>query len=327
MFSLPLRYLLLISFFASPMTALAQGRGQLGELQSLQISAGSRVLSGRDSGMQLIVTGHYASQERDLTHEVHYVASPKEIVRIDSTGHVVALQEGVVTIRAVSGKLSASLDITVKNIVNDVPINFKNDVVPIFTRFGCNAGSCHGKSGGQNGFALSLLGFEPDEDYESLVKEARGRRVMVTAPESSLLLMKASGRMPHGGGIKLRSDSPQYRIVQRWIEQATPMGRPGDATVVKIEMQPRARLMAQNGTQQLQVIAHCSDGSFRDVTRLTQFESNDADTATVSETGVVQAQNLTGSAAIMARFLTHVDVFRATIPLDAEVAKLPAAKN
>src|ERR1700676_3808896 len=97
----------------------------------------------------------------------------------------------------------------------DVALNFANDIVPIFTRFGCNAGGCHGKSGGQNGFALSLLGFEPEEDYEYVVKESRGRRIIITAPEASLLLMKASGQMPHGGGAKLPSDSPHYRILKR----------------------------------------------------------------------------------------------------------------
>src|SRR5215213_8782413 len=80
------------------------------------------------------------------------------------------------------------------------PINFANEIVPIFTKTGCNGGGCHGKSSGQNGFKLSLLGFEPTEDYEHLVKEARGRRVFPAAPSRSLLLQKVSGQTPHGGG-------------------------------------------------------------------------------------------------------------------------------
>ena len=144
MSSLPLRSisLVLILLCAAPATALAQARGQLAELRSLHLSPGSPVLSGRDSGMQLVVTGKYASQERDLTHGVQFDAAPPDIVRIDATGYVVALQEGTVTIRAASGKMSASIDISVKNIVNDVRDEFQNDVVPIFTRFGCNAGGC-----------------------------------------------------------------------------------------------------------------------------------------------------------------------------------------
>jgi hypothetical protein len=150
---------------------------------------------------------------------------------------------------------------------------------------------------------------------------------MLTAPEASLLLTKATGQSPHGGGIKLQSDSPHYRLLKRWIEQATPFGNASDPTVKRIEVLPHERVMANASTQQLAVLAHYTDGSVRDVTRLAQFESNDADTADVSETGLVTTKELPGSAAIMARFLTHVDVFRTTIPRGIQVAKLPPSQN
>src|SRR5688572_24920883 len=92
----------------------------------------------------------------------------------------------------------------------DAPVHFAHQVVPVLTRFGCNAGGCHGKAGGQNGFALSLFGFEPEEDYESLVKENRGRRLFPASPENSLLLLKATGAVPHGGGRRLEVGSPYY---------------------------------------------------------------------------------------------------------------------
>src|SRR5213080_3985095 len=90
------------------------------------------------------------------------------------------------------------------------PINFANQIVPIFTKAGCNAGGCHGKSSGQNGFKLSLLGFEPTEDYEHLIKEARGRRIFPAAPDRSLLLLKATATVPHGGGKRLNIGSDDY---------------------------------------------------------------------------------------------------------------------
>src|SRR3954465_695229 len=96
-------------------------------------------------------------------------------------------------------------------------INFPNQIVPIFTKYGCNAGGCHGKASGQNGFKLSLLGFEPQEDYEYLVKEARGRRLFPASPEQSLLVQKASGQVAHGGGKRLDPESPFYRLMVRWI--------------------------------------------------------------------------------------------------------------
>src|SRR5277367_5060343 len=92
-------------------------------------------------------------------------------------------------------------------------VTFELDVVPILTRLGCNAGACHGKARGQNGFQLSLLGFYPDFDYAALTQEGRGRRVSPADPESSLLLKKAAGRAPHGGGKRLEPAGPYYNVL------------------------------------------------------------------------------------------------------------------
>ena len=307
----------------------ARGLGDPGALQAITIETGNFALAGRDAVRQLVVTGRYASgQLRDLTRAVAYEATPPGIVQIDGTGLVTPLKEGKATIRAKAPNgTSATVEVTVGSLVRDVPVSFANQVVPIFTKFGCNAGGCHGKADGQNGFKLSLLGFEPGEDYEYLVKEARGRRVFAPAPDYSLLLRKASGAMPHGGGKKLDRDSPYYRVLRRWVEQGAPAGKASDPVVTRIEVLPKERLLDRGGEQQLAVIAHLSDGSTADVTRMTQFESNATDLAEVSATGLVRAKQLPGSAAVMARYQAHVDVFRATVPLGAPVANLPAAKN
>ena len=92
-------------------------------------------------------------------------------------------------------------------------LDFVNDVSPVLTKESCNTGACHAKAGnGQNGFKLSVLGFEPQEDYEHIVKEGRGRRVFAAAPEESLLLLKATNLVPHGGGKKLDTNSENYRV-------------------------------------------------------------------------------------------------------------------
>ena len=124
------------------------------------------------------------------------------------------------------------------------PINFANQIVPIFTKAGCNAGGCHGKSSGQNGFKLSLLGFEPSEDYEHLTREAKGRRIFPAAPERSLLLLKATGELPHGGGKRLEKGSRDYQLLLRWISSGTPYGNPSDPYVVGIEVSPKEKTMA-----------------------------------------------------------------------------------
>src|SRR5207244_4954813 len=110
----------------------------------------------------------------------------------------------------------------------DARISFTNEVVPIFTKLGCNSGTCHGKATGQNGFKLSLLGFEPGEDYEALVQEARGRRLFPASPENSLLLLKATATLPHGGGKKLDTDSDDYRLIVGWISEGMRYGNSGD---------------------------------------------------------------------------------------------------
>ncbi|MEX2140707.1 MAG: DUF1549 domain-containing protein [Pirellulales bacterium] len=312
----------------------ANGLPDAGDLAKISVEFGLTSpdgfkLAGRDARQQLVVTGQYASgQIGDLTHQVTYSAEPAGIVEVDAAGLVAPLGEGsaTVSVRDANGK-TASTRATVTRFAQDLPVNFPNEVVPVFTKFTCNSGGCHGKASGQNGFRLSLLGFEPPEDYEHLVKEGRLRRLFPAAPDRSLLLQKASGSVPHGGGSRIEADSAPYRVLRRWIEQGMPYGKPDDPVVARIEVYPTERTMGRNGEQQLLCIAHYSDGSTRDVTSMTQFDPNDLEMASVSPRGLVKTNELTGAVAVMARFQGHVDVFRAVVPLGAVVDNLPPAKN
>ena len=144
----------------------------------------------------------------------------------------------------------------------DKPVSFVNDVMPVLTKAGCNVGVCHAKAGGgQKGFQLSLLGFEPTEDHESLVKDGHGRRLFPAAPEQSLILRKASGQTPHGGGIRLAKDSIGYATLRRWIEQGTPFGTDSELQLVSVDVQPDRGLVKMSGEQQLAAVAKYSDGS------------------------------------------------------------------
>jgi hypothetical protein len=210
---------------------------------------------------------------------------------------------------------------------DDKPINFANRIVPIFTKTGCNGGGCHGKSGGQNGFRLSLLGFEPTEDYEWLVNESRGRRLAPAAPERSLLLMKATSMVPHGGGKRLDPASKDYGLIVRWIRQGMPYGKPTDPTVVGIDVTPRERTMPLEGEQQLSVVAKYSDGSSEDVTDSAIYDVNDKDVGAVGETGKLKVFRQPGELAVMVRYQGQVAVARATVPLGAPVESLPPARN
>jgi hypothetical protein len=210
----------------------------------------------------------------------------------------------------------------------DRPVSFVNDVVPVLTRAGCNAGVCHAKAGGgQNGFQLSLLGFEPAEDFEHLVLEGRGRRLSYGTPERSLLLLKASGQVAHGGGLRLPKSSAGYAILRDWIAQGVPKDDPSAPKVVGLEIEPPGSLLPRQASQQLKALARYSDGNVRDVTGMALFESNDRAMAEVSENGLVRALDLPGKVSVMVRYQGRVAVFNATIPLSAPLGPLPPVKN
>lgn len=305
------------------------GLGPKGNLVGLDFESDQAiVLEGANARVQLLLTGSYTSgQFHDETHLATYQVAPAGIVRVESDGFVVPLQDGVAKITGLVAGKQATIEIEVRSIASPRPINFSNEITPIFTKLGCNSGGCHGKSGGQNGFKLSLLGFYPAEDYEWLVKENRGRRIFPSAPEYSLLITKPLNKLPHGGGRRLDENSYEWQLLVNWIEQGMPYGQEDDPVVAKIEVFPKTRSMDRDTKQQLRVVAHYSDGTTRDVTRLSTYESNETDMADSTTSGLVTVFDRPGEAAVMVRFQGAVTVFRGNIPLGVPVTKLPPVRN
>jgi hypothetical protein len=301
-------------------------------LQSLQIevdpAVGSLLLRGRDARRQVVVTGITTDgRPVDRTHRVAYSVQPDGVASVSPQGFLHPIADGTATLTVTLDGLTAQSQIQVTNVAEQLPINFTNQIVPIFTKLGCNSGGCHGKASGQNGFKLSLLGFYPNEDYEFLVKEGRGRRVFPLAPEKSLLLEKPIGASPHGGGKRMEKDSDEYRLIYRWIEQGMPYGLETDPVVTGIRCVPDARVMGHASAQQVSVLATYSDGSVEDVTRMALYEPNDTELAEVDVLGNVKTLDLSGEVAVMARYQGQVATFRATIPLGAEITYLPPVRN
>ena len=293
-------------------------------VQSLTVEPGVVTLRGRDSVQQVFATAKLTGDViKDLTKRVAYKSSNDKVAVVDAEGIIRPVSDGTAEITGEFAGKSAKIAVTVEHTTNELPINFPNQIVPIFTKLGCNSGGCHGKASGQNGFKLSLLGFEPNLDHEFIVKEGRGRRLFPAAPDKSLLLLKATAQVPHGGGKRMDVDSHDYKLIRRWVTNGMPFGKPEDPVVTQITVNPPHRLLARGSEQQITVTAHYSDGTTEDVTRHAQYESNETEVAIVDNVGYVKSLDMSGEAAVMARYQGNVAVFRATVPLGVPIASYP----
>ncbi len=271
------------------------------------------------AGWQVVVSKSNA----DVTRSASYKTLNPQIAKVDVLGFVEPVGDGQTIIQVVWEGKTLEVPVSVQGISNGRPIDFRTEVVPLLSKLGCNAGGCHGKASGQNGFKLSLFGFDANFDFESIVNEARGRRVFPANPEKSLLIQKASGQMPHGGGKRLIPGSNEYLTIQRWIAAGTPAVAKDNPTVKKIRLFPQDRTYKFGDTQQVAVVAEYTDGTFRDVTRQSEFASNLDVVGLVDPSGLVKAGQLSGEAAIMARHMGNVAVSRVLVPHGKPLSDLP----
>lgn len=209
------------------------------------------------------------------------------------------------------------------------PVSFCNEVVPLLTKAGCNSGGCHGKAEGQNGFKLSIFGFAPRTDHQALVMEGRGRRVFPASPERSLLFLKGSARLPHGGGRKIEPGGYRDQLLLRWIAEGAKFDATHDpqTRIVGIEVEPSEQVLFAGESQQLRVTAIDAAGRRRCVTSETAFESNSPSIAEVDSLGLIQASDIPGEAAILVRYLGYVATCSVTLPRPGVKFARPAENN
>ncbi|MFT5468848.1 MAG: hypothetical protein ACI8UO_003960 [Verrucomicrobiales bacterium] len=180
--------------------------------------------------------------------------------------------------------------------------SFRQDVMPILFRAGCNAGTCHGSASGKDGFMLSLFGYDAKGDYHRIVNEMIGRRINLAVPRQSLVLLKATGKVPHTGGELFDKDSDYYETLRRWIAAGAPDDSSEVAETVGLELSSDRFVFEGDAREaSLRVTAHSSDGSTRDVTNLARFHSNNASVADIDENGRVTAAK-PGDTNVFARF-------------------------
>ncbi len=259
--------------------------------------------------------------EVDVTREVRWAPGPGAPFVMEVGGMVRALRAGRGSLEARLGGRSVLLPVVVAPAAAPAGdagarVSFVRDVLPALSRVGCNAGACHAKPEGQNGFKLSVFSYDPHHDHAEIVKEDRGRRVFPAAPEESLLLLKPTLGLPHEGGLRFEKGSETHRLLVRWIREGMAFSLTNEPVLQGITLFPGARRYPKGAQQPLLVQARYSDGSLRDVTRFAAFLSNDKEIARVDDSGGVTIGGLTGQGVIVARYMGFVADSQVLVPAD-----------
>jgi len=234
--------------------------------------------------------------------------------------------DGDGTIRVAHAGQAVEIPLRVVSASSSAPLSFRLDVMPVFSRAGCNMGSCHGAARGKDGFNLSLFGFDPAGDYHRLTRELPGRRIDLASPRESLLFLKSVGGVPHTGGKRFEPDSELAAALIRWIEAGAP-DDPGPDPAASVPAlvgldlyPPTAVFEGEQAGQQLVAVARFADGTDRDVTDLCWYASNNDRSVAISAAGLA-ASGVRGEAFAMARYDTiTVGVPLVVIPRDLEFA-------
>ena len=268
----------------------------------LQVHPTSIKLNHRRRPHSIIVTGKTADGLLvDLTSQATFQTSEEEIANVSTLGWANAIGSGNADITVTVAERSATVKVDVALPINARLYSFQHDVMPVLSKASCNAGSCHGYSLGKNGFKLSLRGSDPLQDYPTLTDEFFQRRINLHNPPSSLLLTKPLGDVPHKGGVRFDHSSLSHENLLGWIRDGGKSDLEDPVKLESVSIYPEKVVLRPETQQQLQLLAHYSDGSDRDVTRLGIFTVNTERIATVADEGLVTASEL-GETAVVARF-------------------------
>lgn len=303
-----------LSLLSLPLLAITTAHG--GQLrvqpERLELTGGNPT-----HGVLVTLLAEDGSQT-DVTARAAFVSNAEAIARVDSKGACTATGDGETTLKISAEGVETVLPLKVTRAQETSVPSFKQDILPIFTKTGCNMGGCHGKLAGQNGFKISLRGYAPEWDYEALTQELNGRRINFAFPEESLLVQKPCGDLAHEGGVRFKRGSRLWQRVTDWIAARAPGPIKDEANAAELIVLPGDRSMKVGETQQLLVQAIYPDGTRRDVTWLAQFFSNDETTISVKPSG--RAKSLrAGQGSVRVHFQGLVQVINLAIPYETQV--------
>jgi hypothetical protein len=291
--------------------ALASGPVTAGDLILLPSEV---PLTGPHAGQQLLaLDAADGLAVADRTARATFTSSNPAVAAVDAAGVVRAVGDGEAVVTATVEGRSARARVTVTGAKAPAEWSFRNHVGPVLTKVGCNSGACHGALAGKGGFKLSLRGYDPDSDHFVMTRQALGRRVDRQEPAKSLVLLKPTRQLRHGGGKKFDTDDPEYRILSEWIAAGAPGPSDTDARLTRLEVFPAGAVLRPKDRLGVVVRAWYSDGRAADVTRWARFGSTEETVATVDETGQVTVAGF-GAAAVTVGFGTRVATVAVTVP-------------
>lgn len=292
----------------------------------LRVSPNPIRLNAASRRQQILVTAIRDGREIDVTREATLQLASEENARL--SGSVLsAMQDGNTEVIVRFENETLRVPVIVEGASSIHPVHFVNDVVPLFSKLGCNSGGCHGKASGQNGFKLSVFGFDAQADFASLSRESRGRRIFTGDPENSLLILKAIGVTAHGGGRRCQPGSADHQLLSNWIRQRMPWGDDTAPTVDAVRVEPADRILGRSAEQQLLVTAVYSDGSTRDVTDAASYSTNSPVVADVEPGGLVHTGTVPGPAAITVNYMGQVAAARILVPQEVPAGAFPASPD
>lgn len=288
----------------------------VGFSQTLTVLPPSVNLTTAESHQQLLAEATIDNYQQDWTRKVKWASSNPNIATVGPNGVVKPVSDGDATITADN---KASVKVHVQGTKAPFAWSFRNQVIPVMTKVGCNQGACHGALAGKNGLKLTLRGYDPEVDYDTLTRQSVGRRISLADPSASLILLKPTFTIPHGGGKRFATDSLEFRIISEWIAEGAPPPSTKDPDVTSLEVYPAAATLRQGDEQQLVVLANYSNGHVEDVTRWVKFSSANEGVASVDDSGRVK-MNGSGEAAITLWYSSRVLYSRLTVPYANQVA-------
>lgn len=282
-------------------------------VESLTVEPAEIVLRGGTPQQVLVTAKDRDGRLIDVTREAELSVDDAAVASV-AVAKLQGTRDGATVLSVRFGGREDRVPVRVNGVADVAPVHFVNDIVPILSKLGCNSGGCHGKASGQNGFKLSVFGFDPETDHAAILKEARGRRVQPSNPERSLILLKPTALVPHGGGRRMTVDSPDYQLLLQWVKQGMPLGRDDAPRVVAVRASPVERVMGLQSSQQILATAEFSDGSLRDVTHAAAYTSNSGIAAEVDAHGLVRTGRVPGEVAITVQYMGQVAVARVLVP-------------